>query len=435
MKNTLFNLLDLRKEIEDFDTIHAEIEKGIVFKGTNLWVLVFSIVIASIGLNTNSTAVIIGAMLISPLMGPINGLGYSIATYNFYLFRKSLKNFGLAVAASIIASTIYFALSPVSTAHSELLARTNPTIYDVLIALFGGLAGIVAISSRLKGNVIPGVAIATALMPPLCTAGYGLATGQFNFFFGAFYLFTINSVFIGISAMFISQFLNFPIRTLIDPKRKKQINRLITIIIFITFVPSIYFGYKLVQNERFNKNATMFCNNVSFIGGAYLLKNEIDESKKTIRLIYGGNALGENEKNEIYEKASNFNIEDAKIIINQGFAFNESSTNEIEVLRNRINSLNQVLERRDLVIDSLVNFPKVGKNILNEIKPLYPQIRTCSYSETMLFSDTSSTHKGVTFVIFSVTNENLTEKDKKGITQWLRARQNNNKLYVYFEND
>src|SRR5674476_666630 len=176
----------------------------------------FAVVVASVGLNMNSTAVIIGAMLISPIMGPINGMGYSIATYNFPLLRQSIKNFSFAVALSLIASTIYFAISPISTAHSELLARTSPTVYDVLIALFGGMAGIVAISSKNKGTVIPGVAIATALMPPLCTAGYGLATGQFIYFFGAFYLFTINAVFIAISSILISQILKFPIRTLID---------------------------------------------------------------------------------------------------------------------------------------------------------------------------------------------------------------------------
>lgn len=433
MRSNLLNLLDLRKEVEDFDTIHAEIEKGIVFKGTNLWVLVFSIVIASIGLNTNSTAVIIGAMLISPLMGPINGIGYSIATYNFHLFRRSLKNFGLAVLTSIIASTIYFALSPVSTAHSELLARTNPTIYDVLIALFGGLAGIVAISSKLKGNVIPGVAIATALMPPLCTAGYGLATGQFNFFFGAFYLFTINSVFIGISSMFISQFLKFPIRTLIDPKRKKQINSYITVIIFITFVPSIYFGYRLVEKEKFNKNALVFCKNVSFIGGAYLLKNEINENKKEIRLVYVGNALGENEKNEIYEKANNFYVGDANIMISQGFAFNESSSNEIEVLRNRLNAMNLNLKNSNQKIDSLVNFSKEGKQILKEIKPLYPQINSCSFSESMIFSDTTENYKKRILVILTSSKMNLSQQDKKSITNWLKARQKTNALNVIFE--
>src|SRR5690606_38047795 len=144
--------------------------------GTNLWILIFAILIACVGLNVNSTAVIIGAMLISPLMGPILGMGYGLATYDFNLFRKSLINFGFAVASGLVASTLYFMVTPSGEAHSELLARTQPNIYDVIIALAGGLAGIVAISSKQKGNVIPGVAIATALMPPLCTAGYGLAT-------------------------------------------------------------------------------------------------------------------------------------------------------------------------------------------------------------------------------------------------------------------
>ena len=162
------HFFSLESELEHQDSVYEEIKKGIVLKGTNLWILIFAIIVASVGLNMNSTAVIIGAMLISPLMGPINGMGYSIATYDFDLFRKSVKNFSFAILASLVASTLYFVLSPVSTAHSELLARTSPTIYDVLIALFGGLAGIVAISSKQKGNVIPGVAIATALMPPLC---------------------------------------------------------------------------------------------------------------------------------------------------------------------------------------------------------------------------------------------------------------------------
>jgi uncharacterized hydrophobic protein (TIGR00271 family) len=249
----ILHYLSLESEVDDYEKIHETIQRDVVFKGTNLWILMFAIIVASVGLNMNSTAVIIGAMLISPLMGPINGMGYSIATYNFRLFRFSIKNFTFAVIASLTASTLYFTLTPISTAHSELLARTSPTIYDVLIALFGGLAGIVAITSRFKGNVIPGVAIATALMPPLCTAGYGLATGQFNFFFGAMYLFTINTVFIAISSVLISQILNFPIRTIVDDAQKKKVNRTISIVIAIVLIPSIFFGYNLIMNEKFNE--------------------------------------------------------------------------------------------------------------------------------------------------------------------------------------
>ncbi|MBA3901048.1 MAG: DUF389 domain-containing protein, partial [Bacteroidetes bacterium] len=241
----ILNYFNLEADVDDFDKIHEAFAKNIEFRGPNLWILIFAILIASVGLNMNSNAVIIGAMLISPLMGPINGMGYSIATYNFPLFRRALKNFTFAVVASLIASTAYFALSPISTAQSELLARTSPTIYDVLIALFGGLAGIVAISSKEKGNVIPGVAIATALMPPLCTAGYGLATGNLYYFFGAFYLFTINTVFIALSSIAISQILKFPIRTISAVDMKKKVNSWISVVITLILIPSIYFGYKL----------------------------------------------------------------------------------------------------------------------------------------------------------------------------------------------
>ena len=189
-------------ERDEFDAIHSSIVKDIAFRGTNLWILMFAIIVASVGLNMNSTAVVIGAMLISPLMGPINGMGYSIATYDIALFKRAVKNFSFAVIASLVASTIYFTLSPISTAHSELLARTSPSIYDVLIALFGGLAGIIAISSKQKRNIIPGVHC-NSPYASLCTV-VGLATFQM-ISFGAIYLFTINTVFIALASLFVSQ--------------------------------------------------------------------------------------------------------------------------------------------------------------------------------------------------------------------------------------
>ena len=279
----LLQLINLESDLDDFDNIHETIEKELVFKGTNLWILVFAILVASVGLNMNSTAVIIGAMLISPLMGPINGIGYSIATYDMPLFKQALKNFSFAVLAGLFASTTYFAISPISTAHSELLARTSPTIYDVLIAFFGGMAGIVAIPSKKKGNVIPGVAIATALMPPLCTAGYGLATGQFTYFFGALYLFTINTVFIALSALLISQVLKLPIRGIIDESQKRRINQMISFVLALVLIPSIYFGYNLVQKENFIESATRYVDNVAVVEGNYLLKNEIDPKTRIIQ--------------------------------------------------------------------------------------------------------------------------------------------------------
>jgi uncharacterized hydrophobic protein (TIGR00271 family) len=432
MLRKFLNYIDLRSEVEDFNKIHTEIVRGISFKGTNLWILVFAIIVASVGLNTNSTAVVIGAMLISPLMGPINGIGYSLATYNFSLFRISIRNFGFSVLASLFTSTLYFLISPVSTAYSELLARTSPTIYDVLIALFGGMAGIVAISSKMKGNVIPGVAIATALMPPLCTAGFGLATGHYDYFFGAFYLFTINSVFIAISSMLVSRIYKFPITDLIDEARKRQLNRLITAVITITILPSIYFGYVLVMNERFNENAIKYVNNVTIVGSSYLLNKEITPSRKHIRLIYGGNVLSESEKKKIMDTTKNFDLNESTIEILQGSSSNQKALNESELLRNKLNSTLLSLNQKSLEADSIKNIPLMGKQILLEIKPLFPEIVSCSFSESYTYLDSLKEGKQLSIIIFGTEPQRINSNSKSRIVAWLMARLKKTTIEVLF---
>lgn len=434
MISHILHRLKLDSELEKYDRIHKTIEQGIIFKGTNLWILVFAIIVASVGLNMNSTAVIIGAMLISPLMGPINGIGYSIATYDFRLLRKSVKNFIFAVVSSLAASTFYFALSPVSAAHSELLARTSPTIYDVLIALFGGLAGIVAISSKLKGNVIPGVAIATALMPPLCTAGYGLGTGQFNFFFGAFYLFTINTVFIALSSVLISQVLNFPIRTIVDESQKAKVNRWISVVITITLIPSIYFGYVLVQKEKFQQNAARFTDNVSIVEGNYLLKSTIIPEKRSISLVYGGNSLTEEHKQSIREKLNDFSLNNAELTITQGFAFSDvlGKNTEIDNLKAEINKLRIALSDKEKQLDSLSARLLFGKQLLAEVRPLYPQIQACSYAESFVFNDAGQQEK-IAVVTFAQKGRRLTISEKTKINRWLAQRVSAEKIQTYFD--
>jgi len=425
---------NLESELENQDSVYEEIKKGIIFKGTNLWILIFAIIVASVGLNMNSTAVIIGAMLISPLMGPINGLGYSIATYDFDLFKKSLKNFAFAIIASLVASTTYFALSPISTAHSELLARTSPTMYDVLIALFGGLAGIVAISSKQKGNVIPGVAISTALMPPLCTAGYGLATGQFDFFFGAFYLFTINTIFIAIASVWISQLLKFPIRSLIDNRKKRKIERTINFVIIIVLLPSIYFGYKLVKQEEFLQKANQYVLNVSHFEGNYLLKHDINPKLRKIVLVYGGTALLDKHKSEIILRSSNFNINDAAIVIEQGLAFSSIDDKNIEVykLKEQIISLNEALTKKNAEFDRLINQQKIGQILFNEIKIFYPQINGCSYSESLFYKDKLSVPLKTTIIILSVKRK-ISAADKIKINNWFIQRLKQKEIKVLYE--
>ncbi|MFH1120856.1 MAG: DUF389 domain-containing protein [Bacteroidota bacterium] len=425
--------LRLDSEVEEFTTIQANIEKDVVFKGTNLWILVFAIIIASVGLNMNSTAVIIGAMLISPLMGPINGIGYSIATYNFELLRKAIKNFSFAVGASLAASTAYFALSPVSTAHSELLARTSPTIYDVLIALFGGLAGIVAISSKQKGNVIPGVAIATALMPPLCTAGYGLATAQFQFFFGAFYLFTINTVFIALASLIVSQLLNFPIISVIGNARRKQVNRSISIIIAVTIIPSIYFGYNLVKQEKFNEQSTRFIKSIGVFEGNYLLDHETNPAKEEIKLVFGGNELSADDKAQLNKRLIDFSLNSAKLKIEQGFFTGKSDKSEAEKIRLEMNSLSDKLKIEAKVNDSLLKTQELGGVLLEELSAMFPAVTGCAYAETRDFSGNGEQSRHTALVRITTNDNSLSLQEKERIRNWLTKRTGTASVNVWFE--
>jgi len=430
----LLQLINLESDLDEYENIHQTIEKDLVFKGTNLWILVFAILVASVGLNMNSTAVIIGAMLISPLMGPINGMGYSIATYDFPLFRQAVKNFSFAVIAGLIASTAYFAISPISTAHSELLARTAPTIYDVLIAFFGGMAGIVAITSKKKGNVIPGVAIATALMPPLCTAGYGLATGQFFFFFGAIYLFTINTVFIAISALIISQILKLPIRRTVEETQKKRINRMISFILILVLIPSIYFGYLLVQKENFTERAGRYIENIRVVEGNYLLKHEINPKTSTIQLVYGGTSLTDEQKAEIRAQAGNFFPNDVTIRFQQGFSYGELAirNTEVEQLKAEINRLTLAIREKDATLSELAMRQKKGGQLLSELAILYPAITGVSYAETLNYSSGEIGPDTISLVTVSVTGKSLSTKEKEQVEKWLSTRLDSHSVRVYF---
>lgn len=428
------NYFNMTSEREDFDIIHSEVEKAVVFKGTNLWVLICAILVASVGLNMNSTAVIIGAMLISPLMGPINGMGYSLATYDFTLFKKAIKNFSFAVLVSLLTSALYFFISPVSTAHSELLARTSPTIYDVFIALFGGVAGMLALSSKLKGNVIPGVAIATALMPPICTAGYGLATLQFTFFFGALYLFTINTVFIAVAALFVSQVLKFPIRDIVDKDRSRRLNHYITLILVVTAIPSLYFGYQLVQNERFSDNAKKLIGNVSVQENSYLLESSVNPISKTIRLIYSGYGVSDNAIRDIKMTADKLDLDSSRVTIisssmdNEHFPQTQKLTTETENLNNKLTATSFALQQSQNKLDSLKTIEDQGRSMLKEIKEFYPQIIACSYAVTYIHPDTVKTP-----IVIYTSKATIYRNDRNKIINWTKSRLKNEKAKIYFE--
>lgn len=432
----MFTLLDkfkLSSEKEKLETVVENIESGIVFRGTNLWILIFAIFVASLGLNINSAAVIIGAMLISPLMGPIMGVGLGMGINDLQLLKQSLNNYLIATGVALTTSTLFFFISPLDDAHSEILARTSPNIYDVLIALFGGFAGIIATSSKLKGNVIPGVAIATALMPPLCTAGYGLATLQLRFFVGAFYLYLINTVFIALATFIIVRLLHFPYKSLKNERAEKMARRVVWLVVLITLLPSIYFGYDLVQQTKFIKSANNFVAAEAHFDNDYLLNKKIDPKEKVIELVFGGDSIDSAEIQRVQDQLPKYELKGTKLIINQGFAYLAKDTKPDE----ETEKLNKVLEAKDrqekimiAKLDSIANIKKASAQVFEELKVQYPSIQNGIIEPTTVFSDSAKMQP--TFLVLLEIKGNISTVDRNKIENWLkvRMRQENIKLLI-----
>lgn len=434
--NKILEKFKLDHEKEDQQAVISSIENGVVFRGTNLWVLIFAIFVASLGLNVNSTAVIIGAMLISPLMGPIMGIGLSIGISDINLLRRAMYNFFTATGVALATSTLFFLLSPLNDAHSEILARTNPNIYDVLIALFGGLAGITAAATKQKGNVIPGVAIATALMPPLCTAGYGLATFQFRFFFGAFYLYIINTVFIAVATFIMVRFLRFPHTHLQSKRADKIAHRIILIVVLATLLPSIYFGYDLVRQDRFTKNANRFIANEAHFTNDYLLSKKIDAKAKTITLVFGGKEISGEEIEKLKTEIKKYNLSSATLEVKQGFAYLSETNNNIQ--NEETNQLTQALaiqqEREkvlQLQIDSISKQRQINQQVYSEIKAQYPMVKSAIIQPALILND--STTGNNTIVILLSLNTNIPTRDKIKLKDWLKVRLNQQNINLIFQ--
>ena len=349
----LRKLLNINDHIDTEDAAER-IKSSIWFRGPNAWILAFSIVIASVGLNVNSTAVIIGAMLVSPLMGPIIGIGLALGTHDFSLLREALKNLLVMVLISLVASTLFFIISPLSPVNpTELEARTSPTIYDVLIALFGGLAGILENSRKERGTVLSGVAIATALMPPLCTAGYGLAHLSARFFFGALYLFLINGVFITMATFLMVRYLHFRKVDSID--HGFSIRRLtwVILIIFLFVVPSMWSAFNLIRSNNFERNVRDFVSEKRLYNRTYLYDYRIirDKGRKVI-LYLTGNPLSPADSAEMYRTAMEKRIKPKQIRIAQqslGMTQDELDTK----IRGIYEHTNNELTRKDAELSAM----------------------------------------------------------------------------------
>jgi uncharacterized hydrophobic protein (TIGR00271 family) len=343
LRRRFHSRFDLQPDQADASEIDKTFRSGVEFRGTNLWVLIFAIFIAAIGLNVNSTAVIIGAMLISPLMGPIMALGYGAGINDSELMRSSLFNLGLAAILSLLASTAYFLTTPLSQAHSELLARTTPSIWDVLIALFGGLAGVIGATRRVKSNLIPGVAIATALMPPLCTAGYGLAVGNFQYFLGAFYLFAINCVFIALATLMMVRLMHLPSVKLLEEHTVVKRRTVIGLVVMLALVPSLYLAFQLVQKEWFAVNSTRYIQEVvRAYPNVLVLAQGSDYHSRQIRVTLAGERLSDTAIKAMEKRMSEYGFGDAQLVLEQsGQVMPDLNTVKKDILQDFIKS-NQI---------------------------------------------------------------------------------------------
>jgi uncharacterized hydrophobic protein (TIGR00271 family) len=430
---TILDKFRLRNDKEDHLKVIGVIDGGIDFRGTNLWILIFAIFVASLGLNVNSTAVIIGAMLISPLMGPIMGIGLGMGINDLSLLRRAVNNYLIATAVALATSTLFFLLSPLNDAHSEILARTAPNIYDVLIALFGGLAGILATSSKQKGNVIPGVAIATALMPPLCTAGYGLATLQFSFFFGAFYLFIINTVFIALATFVTIRFLHYPLKHLQTELSEKRARRIVWLVVLITLLPSVYFGYTTVQEDKFTKNVTRFILAEANFRNDYLLSKKIDAGKREIQLVFGGKEITEPEIDSLKKKLDDYGLTKAKLEVRQGFAYlGENKGADNEKLKQLGAALDSTEKQRVMLqtgMDSITALQKLQVQVFAELKTQYPGLKTAVIQPARIMGDSSVSQKKY-LVLLNINR--VSENEKEKIKKWLlvRLQQRNIELII-----
>lgn len=420
------------------DEVVAAISKGVEFRGVNLWVLIFATMIASLGLNLNSTAVIIGAMLISPIMGPIMGIGLSLGINDFELLKKSMRNFTLMFVVAIVTSTLYFLLSPLGNARSELLARTVPTTFDVFIAFFGGLAGIVAQSRRDRtSTVIPGVAIATALIPPLCTAGYGLAMGQFRYFIGAFYLFFINSVFIALATFMIVRFLKYEKKAFIDKHKERNVRRLMMAITLLTFIPSVFVGFRMVRVSVFEAMADKYVAQVFNFKHTRVIECnkhfETGRHRPEIELVLLGEPLGDEVIENARAQMPAFGLEKTDLTVRQ------ASTGDKVDLVSLQKSYSELLAEKNEQIDEMksslsrykMTNVEVG-DISQEVGVLVPGMQSMSLMKGIDF-DVQGRPLDTLIVCVITPQRDGAEIDRATLMNWLRKRTRIQQVKLFIE--
>ena len=421
----------------------ASIVSGVDFSGAKLWILVLAIFVASLGLNTNSTAVIIGAMLISPLMGPIIGMGLGVGINDFMLLKRAFKNYLVATLFSVATATLYFLITPFNEAQSELLARTSPTIYDVLIALCGGLAGIIALGSlsQRSGNVIPGVAIATALMPPLCTVGFGLATANWLYALGALYLYLINTIFISVATFIgVTLIMRFHKKEFVDKQREKRVKRTIMGIAIITIIPSVFITLGMVKEAMFNNRCKRFCTNVVKVEGAHIISHTFDYKNRSMRVVLLGEEADSAAINMMKERMADYGLEETTLEIVQGTsnmkAEDLSGRLHLEekqtlALQNQVMEYEKTIREQRAELDAYAGAESHAKVLLPELRTLYPTIESVSTGRGVVCFKTDSVLADSTALIVSISSiKRLPAAEQSKVEAWLRKRLSGSHVYI-----
>lgn len=422
IKEAFRDRFNLNEDKADEQKIIASIERDVHFRGTNIWTLIFAIFIASMGLNVNSTAVIIGAMLISPLMGPIMGVGLGIGIYDFELLKRGIKNLMVMSAICIITSTLYFLITPIHEARSELLARTTPSLWDVFIAFFGGLAGIVAGTRKEKGNVIPGVAIATALMPPLCTAGFSLATGKWLYFLGALYLYFINSLFICLATYLIVRYLKFHKKEFATVSHQKRITRYIWLIVTVTVLPSIYLAWRIVQRTIFEESAKNFVQTEFRFPQTQVVSKtyKYDLKRPAIELLLIGQELLPPTVDSLRRRLHLYELDSTNLVIRQGL----NAKQEIDLSQIKASILEDVFRKEkaaDTAQPVLNKLERPLPDLKSELKNLYPDLQTFTLSQTVVQQLDSARTDTVTLLVARFRRRPLL-RERTRLNGWLKER-------------
>lgn len=422
---------NLANDLEAQTDVETSIRSGVSFKGSQLIILIFAIFIASLGLNTNSIPVIIGAMLISPLMGPIFGMGLALGIQDFSLLRRGLKNIGMAILGSLVASAIYFLISPQYEGSSQLLARTSPSIYDVFVGLFGGAAGIISIACKNKGQVMPGVAIATSLMPPLCTAGYGLATMQMHFFLGALYLFFTNMIFILFATWIGVKLMGFTGIDHEDTARYKRIRFIVYFIVFCTVGVSVWLTVAMIRKNVFLAQAAEFINNEMVFPNTQVLSHEeyIYHGKRFIDVTLIGEALPKDSLQlAMLNKLDSVGLGGTILNIKQGFTLNSSVVDKDQDFDKFYSIMQSEISMRQMTIDSLKNiialnnfYSDESSRISPEIKVLFPGIHDIALSK-MVAAQTGSGVTDTVSMVFVNAPVGMSASERNKLVDYLSVR-------------